>query len=88
VSMDNCCVDVDARKLANLEKKANEFRRFRSKYQAMTQENKAWQEAWDRADRDNAKLARALSEIANADNSFRRKHMIDYAEKVLAGLGY
>ncbi len=68
--------------------KLAEYKAFKGRYDAMCQENALYGRHMSEVDRVADKALRALSEISAADKSFRRKQMIDYASKVLKGLGY
>jgi leucyl aminopeptidase len=76
------------RQIEGMKVKEQEFKRFKSRYQDMLRQNQLLNDTTHHMQREVYKFLRAVVEIANASRDFRRRDMIDYARKVLAGLGY
>lgn len=73
--------------IANMKAKLQQFKRFKANYQNMRDRMEATAKYEAVIERENRRMLRALQEIAVPSGDFRRKDMIDYAWKVLFGLG-
>ncbi len=76
--------------IANQKAQIKDFKRFKSRYQSIVQQNDMVDRLLDTLLRERAKLKRCVENIAaiQVAEHVTPEYLVDYASKVLKGLGY